>query len=393
MERYDIIMFENFHSAFHHKYDLYLIARLLKSRRLNVAILNVYGEDKTEDYPEIDLLELPFYDNIPNDKAWLESKSIFKRLYYVIRFLFQQHRYMRKVRNFVEDKANAFYLGSYHLVMPSEFLGLKKTCYYWGLRSYRMSGFWGSFMSNPFLAIRMNILKRKFLENDYQCLFVSNEIIKKEFIKLGIPENRLVIREERCIEEKRNFNPEGKDKDFSLLVIGGLRKQKHIELTISAFKKAGVEDSVLKIVGENKDEVYEKRIIDEIDSNKQIERINSLLQYEVFNRYITSAHFTLFADEKQKSSVTNGTMMESIINFTPIIAPAHEPYSYYIEKYGLGLTYTSGDVVSYAESIKKAKDLGYNYFIDNIIKYQKTIEFDNVATQLYNSMEKNRKSC
>lgn len=385
--RYNIILFENFHAAFHHKYDVHLIARLLKSKGMKVAILNIYGEDKPENYPEIDLLNLPFTDPIPDDRAWMECKeSVFKRLFYVIRFLTQQHRYMEKVRAFVEDKADSFYLGSYHLVMPSEFLSLQKPCYYWGLRSYRMTGFWRTFRNNPFLAFRMVNLKNCFLRNEFQKLFVSNEIIKREFIGIGVPEERLVIREERCIEKIETFDPECKDKKFSLLVIGGLRRQKHVETTIQAFKKAAIDDGVLRLVGENHDESYEKIIADEIEGYNNIERVNKRLQYDEFNDYMKKAHFTVFADEMQMSSVTNGTMMESIINFTPIIAPNHEPYIYYVNKYSLGLTYKSGDVDSYTEVIKQACQMGFDYFVDKIKDFQKTIEFDNVAKRLSESI-------
>lgn len=385
--KYDIILFENFHSAFHHKYDVHLIARLLKSKGMKVAILNVYGEDKAENYPEIDLIELPFLHNIPDDKSWLECKgNMVRRMFYVICFLIQQHRYMRGVRRFIEDKADSFYIGSYHLLMPSEFLDMKKPCYYWGLRSYRMTGFLQTFKSNPFLALRMVRLKNAFLRNDFQKLFVSNEIIKDEFLKIGIPKNRLVIREERCIEEEKSFNPENKDKVFSLLVIGGLRRQKHIEATIRAFKKASLDEGVLRIVGENQDDDYEKIIIDEISGSQQIVRINKRLQYNEFNRFMSRAHFVLFADEKQKSSVTNGTMMESIINFTPFIAPAHEPYTFYVEKYGIGLIYKPGDIDSYSEAINKANRLGFEYFIHKIINFQKTILFDNVSNELYDAL-------
>lgn len=382
--KYDIILFENFHAAFHHKYDVHLIARMLKSQGMKVAILNIYGEDNPEDYPDIDLLDLPFSSNIPDDKAWLEYKgNIVKRLYYVLRFLKQQRSYMRKVRVFVQDRADSFYIGSYHLVMPSEFFLIKKPCYYWGLRSYRMTGFWRTFKSNPFLAFRMISLKRQFLKNNFQSLFVSNEIIKKEFIRLGVPEDRLVIREERCIEEVNSFKPECKDKEFSLLVIGGLRRQKHIETTIRAFKKASLNAGVLKLVGRNNDVEYESVIEKEIADCPNIERINERLQYEDFNNFITRAHFMLFADEKGKSSITNGTMMESIINFTPFIAPDYEPYTYYVEKYGVGLTYTPGNLDSYSSTIVKAQKLGYEHFINNIISFQKNIEFKNVATRLY----------
>ena len=386
---YDFILFENFHSAFHHKYDVYLIARLLKSKGFKVAILNIYGEDKADNYPNIDLIELPFKYMIPDDKSWIDYKgTIIKRLYYVIRFLIQQQKYMAKVRSFIEDKAENFYLGSYHLLMPFSFFSLKKPCYYWGLRSSRMTNFGGLFVHNPFLALRMIRLRNHFFKNGFQSLFVSNEIIKNEFINIGVPEERLILREERCIEERTSFNSDNKDLEFSLLVIGGLRRQKKIETTIKAFKKASIQDGYLYLIGKCQDDSYEKIIIDEIGESDNIYRINCRLDYDTFNNYMKRAHFTLFADEKGNSSVTNGTLMESVINFTPFIAPDYEPYSSYVKKYGIGITYRPGDVEDYARTLCKARELGYSSFINNITEFQKNIEFDFVANKLYNSLRK-----
>lgn len=355
---------------------------------MRVAILNVYGEDKPETYPGIDVLNLPFKETIPDDKKWIEFKGAsLKRLYYVIKFLAQQSRYMEKVRAYVQDKANAFYCGSYHLAMPTEFLNLKKPCYYWGLRAYRMAGFRQTFINNPFLAFRMLQLKKMFLKNPFQSLFVSNEIIKKEFIQIGVPEDRLVIREERCMESPTTFNPDIKEEKFSLLVIGGLRRQKHVETTIRAFKKASLNDAVLRLVGENSDKDYEKTIEEEIAGCENIERINQRLRYEDFNDYISRAHFVLFADEKGRSSITNGTMMEAIINYTPFIAPNYEPYSFYIKKYGVGFTYEPGDIDSYAKTLNKAREFDSRYFVEKIQSFQKEIAFDGVAKRLYESIK------
>ena len=171
-----------------------------------------------------------------------------------------------------------------------------------------------------------------------------------------------------------------------MLVIGGLRRQKHIETTIQAFKKASLERSVLRLVGENRDTEYERVIEKEIAGSPCVERINKRLQYEEFNDYMTKAHFTLFADEKGKSSITNGTMMESLINYTPIIAPDYEPYTYYVKKYGIGLIYKPGDVESYSETLIKAQRLGSVSFIENIGAFQNAIQFKIVANQLYNSI-------
>ena len=44
--KYDFILFENYHQATNHKYDVFLIAKLLKSKGLKVAVLDIYHEDK-----------------------------------------------------------------------------------------------------------------------------------------------------------------------------------------------------------------------------------------------------------------------------------------------------------------------------------------------------------
>lgn len=387
---YDIILFENFHSAYRHRFDVRLIAQLLKSKGMDVAILNVYGEEKVEEVSPIPLIEYNAKYPIPDDNSWINSKkNPVLRLFYAIRFLWQQHLYYKDVVGFVSDKAKSLYCGSYHLLMPAAFFKLNMPCFYWGLRSSRMTGFYYHFKKNPFLALRMLYLKHLFFRNKQQCLFVSNDIIKGEFVNLGIDEDRLIIRDERCIDDCVEENEKRKkDPFFSLLIIGGLRKQKRVPLSIRAFKLAAIEGSKLKIVGENKDTDYEECLQEEIGGDESILRLNSRLDYEDFNKYLSQAHFTLFADEKGPSSVTNGTMMESLINYTPIIAPDYPPYSYYVNQYKLGLLYNPDSIGSYSEVIREAKRLGASSFADNISTFLETIRFNAVANKLYEKVKK-----
>ena len=59
-EKYDFILFENYHQAQNHKIDLVLIARMLQSQGMKVAILNIYGEDNSGEVDGIEIINLPF---------------------------------------------------------------------------------------------------------------------------------------------------------------------------------------------------------------------------------------------------------------------------------------------------------------------------------------------
>lgn len=385
---YDMVLFENFHSAYRHKFDVYLIARLLKSKGLNVAIVNIYNEDKQEDYPNIPLIQLPGLRKIPNDNLWLMNSSLIKRVFGAILFLIQQHFYYKRIVGYIEPLAESFYCGSYHLMMPACFFSSKKKCYYWGLRSHRMAELGKAFKDSPILAVRLWYLKKRFLSNNTQNLFVSNEIIKYEFLKLGVPEKRLIIRDERCIESPISSIQENRDITTSFLVIGGLRRQKNILFTVEAFIKASIPNSLLYLIGENKDEEYENEISKAISDSQNIVRVNKRLGYPDFNNYFSKAHFTLFADEQGKSTITNGTMMESLMCFTPIIAPDYNPYSFYVDKHKIGILYHHGDIDSYASALVEAHKVGRLHYENKIKDFLESITFDKVADRLFVQLSK-----
>lgn len=388
MRKYDIILFENYHLASHHKYDVVLIARLLKYSGYKVAILDIYGEENVDEIEGIPIEHLQSIGTIPNDKWNKAPKNKIHSLYATIRFLWQQYLYMRKVVKKVQDRADMFYCGSYHLLMPSAFMKLHKPCFYWGLRSHRMSCFGKHFRRNPLLAFRMLYLKNRFIKNPYQKLFVSNEIIKNEFIQLGINENRLVIREERCIEETSNCNKEKLDSKCTFLTIGMLRPDKQIDKTISAYQKAQIENSRLLLVGRSSSPQYEDIISKSSANNNKIDRVNKFLEYDDFNSYIACAHYVVFADRKQASSVTNGTMLEALINHRPIIAPNYDPYAYYIKKYNIGILYEPDDKESFKEAFIKAEKVGCESFFPSINAFLHTISFEKVSKDLSEALKR-----
>ena len=201
----------------------------------------------------------------------------------------------------------------------------------------------------------------------------------------------MVIREERCIEAVENANLQSLQNVTTFLVIGHLRKQKNIPFTIKAYQMADVNNSQLMLVGKS-DEKYEKEITDVKGTDTRVKRVNIFLSYEDFNSNISQSHFVLFADEQGKSCITNGTMMEALINHRPIICPNYNPYSYYIETYHVGLLYTPHDMSSYAEAIQKAVKLGVEYFVPYIDKFLEDLLFDKVSCNLYKGIKDNDKT-
>ena len=85
-------------------------------------------------------------------------------------------------------------------------------------------------------------------------------------------------------------------------------------------------------------------------------------------------------------------MMEALINHRPIICPNYNPYTYYIERYHVGILYTPHDISSYAEAMQRATQLGVEYFVPFIDEFLKTIIFDRVSSDLYSGIKENDKA-
>lgn len=382
MLHYDFILFENYHLATHHKYDVLLIAKLLRHAGLKVALLDIYHEDKGNDKDGVPIIHIATKRNIPNDQWQKHPKNKLHSLFCSIRFLCQQHIYMNYVIKEIEPLADSFYCGSYHLNMPLAFLKCKKACYWWGLRSSRMTNFWYHFKNNPVLGFRMLMLRHYFKKNRSQRLFVSNEIIKHEFEKLGISSDRMVIREERCITELGHSDYEKLSHCLSFLTIGMLRPDKRIGYTVNEFKQCKMPEWKYVLAGRSQGE-YEKDIERSINGISNIERINEYMDYNKFNTLIKKAHFVVLADKKQKSSITNGTMLEALINYRPIIAPDYDPYKFYIDKYGIGITFNPEIPHDLTNAMQKASIRGCKDFYENIKNFLATIQFDFVSGHLY----------
>lgn len=385
MRKFNFLLFENYHLASHHKYDVILIARMLKSQGKDVAIFDIFHEDDNDEVEGIPVIHWSSKATYPDD-SWMHRKhSIWETIFHSLTDRRRIKSYMEEVKTCIEDVADAFYCGSYHNGMSTVLFDINKPCYWWGLRSDRFRFSLKKLLKSPLKGLRLLKERWLFIRNPYQKLFVSNEIILEEHVKLGIPRNRMVIREERVIEGQTESNLGALNKEITFLVIGQLRPQKHIPLTVSAFKMANISNALLKLVGKAQGQ-YEDVIEKSIIGDNRIYRKNAFLDYSDFNNYFSESHFVLFADEEGPSCITNGTMMEALINHRPIICPDYNPYKMYVSKYGIGITYKPGDVISYSEALKKAVQFGVEHFQPAITNFLNTIQFETVAKTLVDSI-------
>ncbi len=377
---YDFLLFENYHLATHHLYDVFLIARMMKSQGMSVAVFDIYSEMAEDEIDGIPVIHWNPKQMVPNDTWMLRKHSVLETMFKSFCLFVQKHFFFKEVVRFIYGKSKAFYCGSYQNGISTQLFKISKPCYYWGLRSDRLAFSWRKFFPSLLSGVHLLMERKRFLNNSSQRLFVSNPIILKEHESLGIPRNRMVIREERVVEEQIGSDLDSLDNNISFLVIGQLRHEKHVPSTIDAFKKADIPRATLKLIGRSS-QGYEDVINASIDGDERIIRNNAFLNYDDFYRYFSQSHFVLFADQEGRSCITNGTMMEALIHHRPIICPDYNPYKYYIEKYGVGLLYSANDISSYADALKLAAGFGVSHFEKNISCFLNTLQFDIVAKQ------------
>lgn len=378
------LLFDSFHLAQNHKLDVLIIAKMLKSQGEDVTIFDIFHEYNEDIIEGIPILHWKSNITVPDD-SWMPQKhSFLETIWKGLKFGIHKDLYMRAVKKFIVDKADVYYCGSYYNNMSTILLGLKKPCFWWGLRSDRFHFSISKFLHRPYRTLNLLIARIKFLSNSNQYLFVSNSFILEEHVRIGIPRNRMVIREERCIESMPNPNYNLLKKTFTFLTIGQLRPDKRIDFTINEFSK--IKTLCQYVLAGKSQESYENVISCSINAHNNIIRINKFLDYSEFNLLFQQAQFVVLADKQQVGSVTNGTFLESLINFRPVIAPNYNPYKYYIDKYQIGILFDPNIPGDLTNAMQKAIERGCWYYENNIREFLKTIQFENLSKKLYNDI-------
>ena len=375
MKKYDFIIFEISKYPNHYK-DLDIIAELLMYGGYSVAIYNYFGEKDN-----CKVSNVPFIEPIRRHPTpSVMSKSGFP-LFGIIGHLIDRIRishYQKVVAKDLDGKCNNVYAGTYCDEISVSFIkNMPESVnfYLWVVRSslltqkVKLKFDWGSL---NYLRIQKKVL------DSGMRFFVSNHIIKQEFIDHGISPYRLVLRPERYI--KTIIDNSTNSNVFTLLVIGSLRPDKRVELILSAI--SNMKNPTIKIIVAGRvqnDPSYAETIINHGKNIPGFERRDYRLSDEEYKTRLDSCDFLIMADKQQLSTITNGTMSEALIHYLPIIAPDYNPYRYYIDKYGIGVSYNPNEEGDLIRAIKEAKNKGKRKYHENITNYLNTITFENCS--------------
>lgn len=388
---YDFILFENQWTAVNHCKDLTIIARLLKLGGYSVAIANCFHEREYCCDSQFPIIDIQHTCNIEKNTL-MHSKIWFVRVIGQLLWRRKLNRFFRETITQLLPLTRNIYVGSYYPRLPTSVLTSipkDKNIFIWGLRSFWFKRKTKSFFKfHELNSLFLNYLVR---HKDNIYFFVSDELIRKEFVELGFSSRKLIIRRERVCEISHplcNRNQTGRNESFNLLTLGMLRRDKQIERCINAVLHLGQEDINYIIAGRfHHDDGYHELLKAQACGSDAIDFRIGWMSNEAFENTFDEADFLVLCDKKQESCVSNGTMNEALLKFVPIIAPDYEPYNFYVNKYGVGILYDLNDENALASAIIKARQIGKRHFEANISNYISLLNINKVATELRTQLD------
>ena len=372
MKKYDLILIEPEHNKKAHYENIQRhIAEILTGGGLKVAIVNYlpdneYHINRKYDVINIDinLLEPPI--------IWreIEGETTIKRSISEYKLSKIKKNYFEKLISRIDTLSDSIYIGTIsQWVLP--ILTIKalkrKKVFLWCGTYWAMFSRIGN-LKKPINFIKPILLKH-IIKNKNIVIFAGNQPIKDVLIKKGINENNIIIKPERSFNPSNIAENRSSDDEFSLATIGAIRQQKNIEFALDALKGKRI---IYIVSGESKKQ-YAFEINDLMSKmdNRYFIRINKRFSEDEYNSIIRESHFILICDKEYPYPGSNGVLFDAVYNMRPVIVPDHSQFRYYIDKYKIGLKYKPNDKDSLLKTIYKAKELGDEYFHDNIKKFRK----------------------
>ena len=382
---YDFVMFEPLYMIQNHYKDLNNLAVLLKEAGYKVAFVDAFKEKALSHVEGIPHIEL--HVKCPKEFCTLRNYEIkqtpFLKFYYRIRKDIYLYRIIKKLKGLAPN----VYLGSLTLASPVFFMLAfdHNTKYYmWALRSSHVLRWKSGFADFSSLVSRILYKRVKQLSN--LRLIVSNPLIKNEFInEVGIEPDRIILRPERFIVKKNNFqkNTGERKNNLNLLFIGTLRPFKNVEFCLEALRRLNNPNIYYTIAGRCKiDKAYDNKINEMVNMTNNAKRIDRYIPDDEYEEIMQNCDFLILCDKKQESCASNGTMSEALLKGKPIIAPDFNPFKFEVETYGVGLLYRYGDLESLCDVILQAWHQGADSFKPNLSAYQEMFMKDEVVKRL-----------
>lgn len=379
-KKYDLILIEPEHNKKAHYENIQRhIAELFTEGGLKVAVVNYLPENSYHINRSYDVIDINL--GLPKPPIiWQDIKgntNFHKRLseYSISK---TKKKYFEQVLSKIDNLTNAIYLGSLaEWILPLLMIkALKnKKVFLW------FSTYWCLFpkignIRRPISFVKPFLLKH-ILKINNMVILAANQPVKDVLIRKGIDKNNVIIKPERTFNPSNIAANQNLDDEFTLAAIGAIRQQKNIEFALDALKGKRIKYIV---AGESKKQ-YAFEIDDLMSTmdKRYFMRINKWLSNVDYNSIIQKAHFLLICDKEHSYPLSNGTLFDAMYNMRPVIVPDHFHFRYYIDKFKIGLKYKPNDNVSFLKTIYKARELGAEYFFDNIINFRKEFEHKKIA--------------
>lgn len=160
---------------------------------------------------------------------------------------------------------------------------------------------------------------------------------------------------------------------FDFITIGTLSRSKSHLLALSAFKKYGLPYRYL-IAGLPRDTVgreVENQVHKlERDTELTIQGEFGYISNERYVEILRSTRYCLLPYDFTRGNISSQVMHDCFKYGVPIIAPNIEPFTWYVERYGIGLLYKEGDISSLAEVVKQAMNTPLEIFSAGFARLQ-----------------------
>lgn len=167
----------------------------------------------------------------------------------------------------------------------------------------------------------------------------------------------------------------------TFLTIGTISKSKNHLFALTAFKEQGLPYSY-HIAGAPLDAIGEEvRLFVEEHGKAEGRAITGEFGYLSSERYdelMRSAEFMLFPYDFTRGSISSQVLHDSFSYGIPIIAPAIQPFKWYVERYGIGLLYTEGDRASFAGALRTAAGMRRDDFKAGFAELQQAHSLETV---------------
>jgi len=164
---------------------------------------------------------------------------------------------------------------------------------------------------------------------------------------------------------------------FTISTPGSIYYGKNIDFALETYKKYNL--SFKYIIAGFPSAGYGKKIVEVVKSlprNTPITGIFKYLSDKEYKKIIQRSTFVLLPYSAERTSGISAVMLDAFENNTPIIAPDIEPFTYYANKYKIGLLYNTESHVSLAKTIEMASRMTKKNFENNFLIFKKDFSYD-----------------